>query len=65
MTKQRQSRSLTRQSAAEWSDRLSRRLLQVVLTLLVILALAQLAIQNDFVRQLLTSADRWEGTRLS
>ncbi|MDF2837149.1 MAG: hypothetical protein K0Q63_2789 [Paenibacillus sp.] len=50
---------------AEWSDKVSRRLIQVVAILLLIMALAQLSMQNDIVRQFLTSADRWEGTPLN
>ncbi|MDQ6418257.1 hypothetical protein RB620_02285 [Paenibacillus sp. LHD-117] len=49
----------------EWSDRFSRWLLRAVIILIALIALSQLAIQNDAIRHFLTSADRWEGTRLS
>lgn len=47
------------------SDRLSRLLFQAVIALLVLLLLSQAALQNDTIRGFMTSADRWEGTRLN
>lgn len=47
------------------SDRVSRLLLQAVIALLFLLLISQIALQNDTIRGMMTSADRWEGTRLN
>jgi hypothetical protein len=47
------------------SDRVSKLLLQAVIALLFLLLISQAALQNDTIRGFLTSADRWEGTRLN
>ncbi|RJE90018.1 hypothetical protein D3P07_07315 [Paenibacillus sp. 1011MAR3C5] len=55
-------------SRGDWirlSDHLSSLLLKAIFALLLLLAIFQLAMQNDTVRGMLTSTDRWEGTRLN
>ncbi|MFF2887618.1 hypothetical protein [Paenibacillus sp. NPDC057967] len=55
-------------SRGDWirlSDYLSSLLLKTVIALLLLLGIFQLAMQNDTIRGMLTSADRWEGTRLN
>ncbi|WP_379353357.1 MULTISPECIES: hypothetical protein [unclassified Paenibacillus] len=47
------------------ADNLSKALLKTVFVLLVLVLLMQMALQNDFIRSNLASADRWEGTRLN
>lgn len=44
---------------------ISKLLLRAVLALLILLLISQLALQNDTIRGFVTSADRWEGTRLN
>jgi hypothetical protein len=65
MTKQKGTGADPDNRLAEWSDKVSRRLFKIVAILLLIMALAQLSMQSDSVRQFLTSADRWEGTPLN
>ncbi|QNK55388.1 hypothetical protein [Paenibacillus sp. PAMC21692] len=65
MTLKKQVNAVTRKRLVNWLDIVSRRLIKVIVILLVTLLLAQLAIQNDYIRLVLSSADRWEGTRLN
>ena len=44
---------------------ISKLLVRAALALFILLLLSQLALQNDTIRGLATSADRWEGTRLN
>jgi hypothetical protein len=65
MTLKKQVNDVTGKRLVNWLDAVSRRLIKVIVILLVTLLLAQLAIQNDYIRLVLSSADRWEGTRLN
>ncbi|OUS77394.1 hypothetical protein B1748_06215 [Paenibacillus sp. MY03] len=65
MTLKKQVNAITPKRLVNWLDVVSRRLIKVIVILLVALLLAQLAIQNDYIRLVLSSADRWEGTRLN
>ncbi|MCA0754440.1 hypothetical protein KP806_05215 [Paenibacillus sp. N4] len=47
------------------TDEVSSVLKKVIIFLLILLACSQAALQNDWVRQLLTSVDKWEGEPLS
>lgn len=47
------------------SDSIARLLRYTVIALLLLVILSQLLIQNDRIRSFITSADRWEGTRLN
>lgn len=57
-------RNGSRQALLRLTDVISRLLQNAVIVLLILLLLSQLVIQNDTIRGLVTSADRWEGTRL-
>lgn len=57
-----------KRSRSEWirlSDTLCGIMWKSIIALLLLLLLSQLALQNDTFRSLMTSADRWEGTRLN
>ncbi|RJX38416.1 hypothetical protein D3P09_20425 [Paenibacillus pinisoli] len=59
---------LKRRDRAEWvrlSDQINGFMVKAVIALLLLIAVFQVAMQNDTVRGMLTSADRWEGTRLN
>lgn len=59
---------LKRRDRAEWvrlSDQINGFIMKAVIALLLLIVVFQAAMQNDSIRGMLTSADRWEGTRLN
>lgn len=59
---------LKRRDRAEWvrlSDQINGFIVRGVIALLLLIVVFQAAMQNDTIRGMLTSADRWEGTRLN
>ncbi|MFC4777538.1 hypothetical protein ACFO9Q_12140 [Paenibacillus sp. GCM10023252] len=53
-----------KQSFLLLSDEVSRILRRIILTLLVVAAMSQMALQNEQIRYWVTSVDRLEGTKL-
>jgi len=59
---------LKRHDRAEWvrlSDQINGFIVKAVIALLLLIVIFQAAMQNDTIRGIMTSADRWEGTRLN
>lgn len=59
---------LKRRDRSEWvrlSDQINGFIVKAVIALLLLIVVFQAAMQNDTIRGMLTSADRWEGTRLN
>ncbi|MBH5317982.1 hypothetical protein I6N90_09210 [Paenibacillus sp. GSMTC-2017] len=54
-----------REQLMKFTESATRILRNVVIILLLLAFLSQIALQNDTIRNWLTSADRWEGTRLN
>ncbi|WP_238190327.1 hypothetical protein [Paenibacillus sp. L3-i20] len=55
----------SRKELLKLSDIVTGLLRKAVIVLLLLAFLTQIAVQNDTIRNWLTSADRWEGTRLN
>ncbi|MCR2803038.1 hypothetical protein [Paenibacillus soyae] len=54
-----------REEVLKLANAIGKLLARAALALLILMLLSQLALQNEMIRGFVTSADRWEGTRLN